>query len=77
MDYFGRVVDELTEIWERIEKSADAEDGAPVQRALERAMRAAVKVENARLLRQAGPSLIGHNGAPEGSSASRGSMRAA
>lgn len=49
MDYFGHLVDELTDMVESIQDSGNAEDGITVIRALERAMRAAVQVERSRM----------------------------
>lgn len=66
MDYFGRVVDELTELWERIECSPHGAEAVPVLRALERTMRAAVKLENERVRRREATGLIGHNRPPSG-----------
>jgi hypothetical protein len=64
MDYFGRVVDELSELWERIGTSPHAADAKPLQRALEKAMCVAVKIENERVRRRLDAPMIGHNGGP-------------
>jgi hypothetical protein len=48
VDYFGHVLDELTEIWEQIAASPHAAQADPVLKALERAMQAAAEVERSR-----------------------------
>lgn len=45
MDYFGTVLDEITELYEEIEASPHAEDAARLLRCLERAMKIAVEIE--------------------------------
>jgi len=51
MDYYGQVLDDITDIWETITRSPNAADGKPVLQALERAMRAAVRAEALRTRR--------------------------
>jgi hypothetical protein len=48
MDHYGRLVDILTELWEELEAPDLVGDARPVQKALEKAMAAAVAAENAR-----------------------------
>jgi len=48
MDYFGEILDEITEVYEDILRSPDAREAAPVLKALMRAMEAASKLEIAR-----------------------------
>ncbi len=49
MDYFGQLVDDLTDMQERIQASPHAVDAGKVLKALHRAMMAAVEVERGRM----------------------------
>jgi hypothetical protein len=51
MDHYGRLVDILTDLWEELEAPDLVGDARTVQKALEKAMTAAVEAERARRLR--------------------------
>jgi hypothetical protein len=55
MDYFGEILDDITEIYDGILGSPHAVEGAPVLKALMRAMVAASKIEVARIRPRAEP----------------------
>jgi hypothetical protein len=58
MDYFGGLVDELTEMQERIETSPHAAEASSVLKALHRAMMAALAVERQRYSREREKSMM-------------------
>ena len=53
MDYFGKLVDDLTDLYESIEDSPHAADASEVLEALQRVMEASVKAERLRESRRA------------------------
>lgn len=51
MDHYGRMVDQLTDMWESLDDPDLIDDAAPVRKALEKAMTACVAAERIRRAR--------------------------
>ncbi len=49
MDFFGRIVDDLSDIWSDIYESPYAEEAKPVLRAIDKAIEVAATIERERL----------------------------
>jgi hypothetical protein len=51
VDYFGRILDDITDLWNEIDQSPHAVEAKPVLKSLEKAMVAAVRLEQQRMKR--------------------------